>query len=152
LLEQDDTPAAVPFAAAMLRRGLPLARRCRALPTLSSRPTRQLSSSSGGGSSWVEGADGSHFPIQNLPYGVFSRAGAGAADGRCCVAVGMHVLDLSVLASHGLLDEAMGADAAQTLGEWLLLCEPVCGSLLAAGRESRHPTCCARPQGRDTAH
>ena len=47
--------------------------------------------------SWVDGADGHHdFPIQNLPYGVFS-----AADGspRPAVAIGEKLLDLSAIAA-----------------------------------------------------
>lgn len=59
-------------------------------------------------SSWVAGADGHvDFPIQNLPYGVFS-----AADGvrRIGVAVGDHVLDLAGVAAAGLLPDASVAD------------------------------------------
>ena len=47
------------------------------------------------------GAD-SHFPIQNLPFGVFRPRGGPA---RVGVAIGAHVLDLAVLAEAGLLDE-----------------------------------------------
>jgi fumarylacetoacetase len=50
----------------------------------------------------------SDFPIQNLPYGVFS-----AADGlapRIGVAIGDHVLDLAVLEGEGLLDLAPAFD------------------------------------------
>jgi fumarylacetoacetase len=44
----------------------------------------------------------SHFPIQNLPYGVFrSRADAHPHIG---VAIGSHVLDLAVLEQEGLFD------------------------------------------------
>lgn len=51
--------------------------------------------------SWVEGAD-SHadFPVQNLPLGVFSQGESGPAIG---VAIGKYALDLSALASAGLL-------------------------------------------------
>ncbi|HLA63209.1 MAG TPA: fumarylacetoacetase [Rhodothermales bacterium] len=41
------------------------------------------------------------FPLQNLPYGVFSRRGSGAP--RVGVAVGTLVLDLAVLEAEGLL-------------------------------------------------
>lgn len=51
--------------------------------------------------SFVTVPDGSDFPIQNLPYGVFRPAGGGAP--RCGVAIGEHVLDLSVLEGAGLL-------------------------------------------------
>ncbi len=50
----------------------------------------------------VEGE--SHFPIQNLPYGVF-RPSTGAV-ARVGVAIGEQVLDLSVLEERGLLDLA----------------------------------------------
>ena len=39
------------------------------------------------GTSWVDGADGSHFPIQNLPFGIFSHAARGL-DPRPGVAIG----------------------------------------------------------------
>ena len=55
-------------------------------------------------SSWVDGADGSHFPIQNLPFGIFSHAGRGL-DPRPGVAIGNSVLDLRQAAAEGLLDE-----------------------------------------------
>jgi fumarylacetoacetase len=44
----------------------------------------------------------SHFPIQNLPYGVFKRSGGAA--GAIGVAIGEAILDLSVIARQGLLD------------------------------------------------
>ena len=43
------------------------------------------------GTSWVQVPDGSHFPIQNLPYGVFARQGEAP---RVGVAIGDQVLDL----------------------------------------------------------
>ncbi len=50
----------------------------------------------------------SHFPIQNLPYGVFRRrAGDDAAVG---VAIGDYVLDLSVLEQSKLLDVSGGGE------------------------------------------
>jgi fumarylacetoacetase len=59
--------------------------------------------------SWVASADGhSDFPIQNLPFGVFSPLGA---DPRAGVAIGDAILDLA--AAAGLLsDEARRAAAA----------------------------------------
>jgi fumarylacetoacetase len=50
--------------------------------------------------SFVEVASDSHFPIQNLPYGVFRPGGGGAP--RVGVAIGDLVLDLSVIADRGL--------------------------------------------------
>lgn len=53
--------------------------------------------------SWVDGANSAetHFPLNNLPYGVFSRAGSKP---RCCTAIGDHVLDLAALEEAGLLN------------------------------------------------
>lgn len=51
--------------------------------------------------SWVSVPAGSDFPIQNLPFGVFS-----SADGpHIAVAIGDHLVDLNLLADTGLLDE-----------------------------------------------
>lgn len=41
---------------------------------------------------WLPGTEGSHFPVQALPYGVFSRPGQAP---RVGVAIGAHVLDLA---------------------------------------------------------
>ncbi len=52
-------------------------------------------------SSWVDSANGhADFPIQNLPYGVFSPAGG---DSRIGVAIGERILDLFACATAGLL-------------------------------------------------
>ncbi len=45
--------------------------------------------------SWVEVPDGSPFPVENLPYGVFSPSGG---EPRCGVAIGEHVVDLAAVA------------------------------------------------------
>ena len=51
----------------------------------------------------------SHFPIQNLPYGVMRRRGAD--DPVIGVAIGEFVLDLSVLENNSLLDVTGGGTA-----------------------------------------
>ena len=51
--------------------------------------------------SFIDVAPDSHFPIQNLPYGVFRPCGAEAP--RVGVAIGEMVFDLSVLEREGLL-------------------------------------------------
>ena len=63
-------------------------------------------------SSWVPGADGSGFPAEHLPYGVFS---AGGGDRRVGIRIGDHVLDLARLAAVGVAGlepwaAALGAD------------------------------------------
>ena len=53
--------------------------------------------------SWVESAntETSEFPLNNLPYGVFSTDGK---LGRCCTAIGAKVLDLHGLEDAGVID------------------------------------------------
>ncbi|MCW8984446.1 MAG: fumarylacetoacetase, partial [Thermoanaerobaculales bacterium] len=73
--------------------------------------------------SFVDVPADSHFPIQNLPYGVF-RPSAGIAP-RIGVAIGDAVLDLSVLADRGLLNgRNLGSGEAlreQTLNAFMAL-------------------------------
>lgn len=54
--------------------------------------------------SFIDVEPGSHFPIQNLPFGIFSEPGSSAR--RVGVAIGDCILDLAVLASEGLLRTA----------------------------------------------
>ncbi|MBA3728129.1 MAG: fumarylacetoacetase [Actinobacteria bacterium] len=55
--------------------------------------------------SWVPVREGSDFPIQNLPYGVFRR---GSGDPGCIgVAIGDSILDLGPLAREGLLHDSI---------------------------------------------
>ena len=58
--------------------------------------------------SFIDVAATSDFPIQNLPYGVFSTAVSPGL--RVGVAIGDHVLDLAVLEGEGLLDLAPAFD------------------------------------------
>jgi fumarylacetoacetase len=55
---------------------------------------------------WVEGATGSAFDIDNLPYGVFSTGGDGP---RVGVRIGDHVLDLAPVAEIGDPASALAA-------------------------------------------
>jgi fumarylacetoacetase len=63
--------------------------------------------------SWVASANqpGGDFPIQNLPFAVFRRKGAGEA-WRCGVAIGDQILDLAAVARAGVL-QGLAAEAAQ---------------------------------------
>ncbi len=54
--------------------------------------------------SFIEVAPENHFPLQNLPYGVFSPTPAD--EQRVGTRIGDFVLDLSVIENAGLLDEA----------------------------------------------
>ncbi|MEO7655028.1 MAG: fumarylacetoacetase [Sphingomicrobium sp.] len=71
--------------------------------------------------SWVKSANnGSDFPIQNLPLGIFSEDKGRRRPG---VAIGDYILDLPAIADAGLLD-----------GEWVAdLAQPVLNGLLARG-------------------
>lgn len=65
--------------------------------------------------SWVDTAEGSDFPIQNLPLGIFS---VGQRRRRACVAIGDYVLDLTEIAD--LLDEDWRDELLQpVLNGWL---------------------------------
>ena len=65
--------------------------------------------------SWVETAEGSDFPIQNLPLGIFSEAKGRRRPG---VAIGDYILDVTAVAD--LLDEEWREDLAQpVLNAWL---------------------------------
>jgi fumarylacetoacetase len=52
--------------------------------------------------SFVAVSPESNFPIQNLPFGVFSVPAAGDARRRVGVAIGEYVLDLSAIEAAGL--------------------------------------------------
>jgi fumarylacetoacetase len=60
--------------------------------------------------SWVTGANAADgpFPLNNLPYGVFSDG----SPPRCCTAIGDYVLDLAALEKAGLLPESGFAEPA----------------------------------------
>lgn len=51
--------------------------------------------------SWVAVPPHSDFPIQNLPFGIFTTT---QTKPRAGVAIGGHVLDLAYLHEHGFLD------------------------------------------------
>ena len=72
--------------------------------------------------SWVAGADDSQFPVQNLPFGIFSHEASGR-DPRIGVAIGASVLDLRALAGEGLL-----AGSCEDVG---VLCQPTLNAFMA---------------------
>jgi len=53
-------------------------------------------------SSWVKVPENSHFPIQNLPFGIFSTEKKSI---RVGVALGEEIIDLLALAKSGLLND-----------------------------------------------
>jgi fumarylacetoacetase len=65
--------------------------------------------------SWVESAEGSDFPVQNLPLGIFSEVKGRRRPG---VAIGDYILDLGAITD--LLDEEWRGDLSQpVLNAWL---------------------------------
>ena len=80
-----------------------------ALMTIVSEPSRR---------SWIESANlrDCDFPIQNLPYGVFSWAGSAP---RCGVALGDQVIDLGELEAIGLIDAGAPVFATSSLNSFM---------------------------------
>ena len=73
--------------------------------------------------SWVESANGHpEFPLQNLPFGVFSPPGGGKRGG---VAIGDEILDLAAIVDAGLFEgmalAAARAASGDTLNPWMAL-------------------------------
>jgi fumarylacetoacetase len=73
--------------------------------------------------SWVDSANGhDDFPIQNLPFGIFSRDGGSP---RAGVAIGDKIFDLQVADAKGLFGgiaaEAINATRGGTLNAFLAL-------------------------------
>ena len=65
-------------------------------------PTPKISANDPALRSWVSVAADSDFPIQNIPFGIFSTADRYA---KPCTRIGDQVVDLSALADAGLLGE-----------------------------------------------
>ena len=85
--------------------------------------------------SWVETAQvpGTDFPIQNLPFGVFRRAGTAEAL-RGGVAIGDQILDLGAAFATGAFAEvSVGAAAARAVAA---AAQPTLNELMASGVEA----------------
>ena len=69
--------------------------------------------------SWIESANGSScdFPIQNLPYGVFSSSAN--SNKRVGVAIGDQILDLDLLEKNGLLKTPKPVFSGPTLNAFM---------------------------------
>lgn len=79
--------------------------------------------------SWVESAEGSDFPLENLPLGVFRRA-----DGVACIgtAIGDRILDLRATADAGLLTgELVAACRQDSLNALMVMGREASGALRA---------------------
>src|SRR5690349_16839976 len=77
--------------------------------------------------SFIEVSPDSHFPIQNLPYGVFKLRVGG--EHACGVAIGDLVLDLSVLEDRGFFKKT-------NLGSEKVFNQPTLNKFMAKGRET----------------
>lgn len=75
--------------------------------------------------SFIEVRPDSHFPIQNLPYGVFRPRSGGAL--RVGVAIGDYVLDLAVLDDAGHFNETVLAGTG-------VFCQPSLNAFMALGQ------------------
>jgi fumarylacetoacetase len=77
--------------------------------------------------SWIESANlpGCEFPVQNLPFGIFSSENG--LPPRVGVAIGNRVLDLATLESEGLIDA--GSDKP-------VFAQPVLNAFMALGADS----------------
>jgi fumarylacetoacetase len=80
--------------------------------------------------SWIESANGpeTHFPLLNLPYGVFSLAGETP---RCGVAIGDFVADLAALEDAGLIAAGTPVFDAPALNGFMALGGPAWESVRA---------------------
>ncbi len=79
--------------------------------------------------SWVDSANeaGCDFPIQNLPFGIFKRAGSDDLP-RGCVAIGDQILALTHVVANGLLEGKAETAAEAALG-------PTLNPLMALGAD-----------------
>ena len=68
--------------------------------------------------SWVEVPEGSDFPIQNLPFGIFKTS---YSDARVGVRIGDYVLDMSVVHNLGYLGELPFSLSDFSSKEWVVL-------------------------------
>jgi fumarylacetoacetase len=95
--------------------------------------------------SWIAAANdpACDFPLENLPYGVFSTPGGAP---RCGVAIGDRIVDLAACEARGLID-AQGTFARDALNAFMALGPQVwartrarLGELLAEGADTGLPT------------
>lgn len=84
--------------------------------------------------SFIEVSPESHFPLQNLPYGVFRRSDD--ARPRPGVRIGDYVLDLRIIEERGLLADAglKAAGAAPSVSSPAVFSEQTLNAFMALGR------------------
>ena len=96
--------------------------------------------------SWVESAntEGSDFPIQNLPFGLFRRAGISVEAFRIGVAIGEQILDLQQ--ADFVADADMNALMAAPPAQRLALRHALFDALLAGSPQQASLAGCLLPQ------
>src|SRR6056297_972726 len=69
---------------------------------------------------WIESANAADcdFPLQNLPFGVFSHGGDAP---RCCSAIGDRIIDLAALEEAGVLDAGAPVFGQSALNAFMAL-------------------------------
>lgn len=67
---------------------------------------------------WVEGADNSEFPIQNIPFGIYSTS---SKSKRVGVAIGNQIVDLAALAEHNLINIPQHILLSESLNDFIAL-------------------------------
>ena len=77
--------------------------------------------------SWIDVDSDSHFPIQNLPFGVFRPSNGG--DLHVCTIIGDYVIDLSILDLNGVF-------ANSNLQDTLVFDEPTLNAFMSLGRDA----------------
>lgn len=82
--------------------------------------------------SFIDVPADSHFPIQNLPYGVFSPKSGGAP--RIGVAIGDIVLDLAVLEAYGWFQNEQNTEQPDLFGSRDVFSQPSLNTFLGLGR------------------
>jgi len=75
--------------------------------------------------SWLKVPEGSNFPIQNIPFGIFKT---GNLEPRPATIIGDFVIDLSVMADYGAFDDLDIEDLS-------VFYQPVLNDFIALGRE-----------------
>jgi len=72
--------------------------------------------------SWIEIPENSDFPIQNLPFGIYSK---GNTQPRACVAIGEQLADLYEIAERGYLDSSYSSD---------IFAQPTLNTMMSLGK------------------
>ena len=74
--------------------------------------------------SWLDVSQGSDFPLQNFPFGIFSTSGT---EPRACTRLGDYVIDLDALAWVGYLD-------GTGINDYSVFSQPVLNDFIALGK------------------